>query len=183
MNSVILIGRLTRDPEVKVAQNGMSVATFTIAIDRPAREGVEKQADFPRITCFGKQAEICEKCLAKGRRVAVEGRLQTGSYQNKSGDTIYITDVIARRVEILDWPGQNRADGNGGTQQSHRATPVPRTPQRKDESSNGFQKPYFAETRDPRPVEQQTSIFAGRQAVPKAELPPNFEEFPEEVPF
>lgn len=104
MNSVILIGRLTRDPELRYTSGTqMAVATFTVAIDRPVRAGAEKQTDFPRVTVFGKQAENCEKYLAKGRLVGVQGRLQTGSYTNKDGVTVYTTDVVADRVEFLDW--------------------------------------------------------------------------------
>ena len=104
MNSVVLIGRLTRDPEIRyTAATQMAVATFTIAIDRPVRAGGEKQTDFPRITVFGRQAENCERYLAKGRLVGVQGRLQTGSYQNKDGVTDYTTDVVADRVEFLEW--------------------------------------------------------------------------------
>lgn len=103
MNSVILIGRLTRDPEVRyTAGTQMAIATFDLAVDRPQRQGQEKQTDFPRITVFGKQAEACEKYLRKGRLVCVEGRLQTGSYKNKNGDTVYTTDVVANRVEFLE---------------------------------------------------------------------------------
>lgn len=104
MNSVILIGRLTRDPELRYTSGTqMAVATFTVAIDRPVRAGAEKQTDFPRVTVFGKQAENCEKYLAKGRLVGVQGRLQTGSYTNKDGVTVYTTDVVADRVEF--WNG------------------------------------------------------------------------------
>lgn len=103
MNNVTLIGRLTRDPEVRYTANTqMAVATFTIAIDRPVRAGGEKQTDFPRITVFGKQAENCEKYLFKGRLVGVQGRLQTGSYHNREGVTVYTTDVVADRVEFLE---------------------------------------------------------------------------------
>jgi single-strand DNA-binding protein len=112
MNSVQLIGRLTRDPEVRYTANTqMAVATFTIAIDRPVRAGEEKKADFPRITVFGKQAETCEKYLQKGRKVAIEGRIQTGSYQNKNGDTVYTTDVVANRVEFLEWGDRQQGGG------------------------------------------------------------------------
>ena len=104
MNSVVLIGRLTRDPEVRYTSGTqMAVCTFTIAIDRPVRAGGEKQTDFPRVTVFGKQAENCERFLAKGRLVGVQGRLQTGSYTNKDGATVYTTDVVADRVEFLEW--------------------------------------------------------------------------------
>ncbi|MCI5697735.1 MAG: single-stranded DNA-binding protein [Clostridiales bacterium] len=116
MNSVVLIGRLTRDPELRyTSSTQMAVASFTIAVDRPTRSGGERQADFPRITVFGKQAENCDKYLAKGRLVAVQGRLQTGSYQNKNGDTVYTTDVIADRVQFLEWgdrPQSGRDSGN-----------------------------------------------------------------------
>lgn len=116
MNSVVLIGRLTRDPEVRYTASQMAVATFTIAIDRPVRSGGEKQTDFPRITVFGKQAENCEKYLAKGRLVGVQGRLQTGSYKNRDGATVYTTDVVADRVEFLEWG--DRAQGSQNRQSS-----------------------------------------------------------------
>ena len=103
MNSVVLIGRLVKDPDVRyTAGTQMAVANFTIAIDRYVKNG-EKQTDFPRITVFGKQAENCEKFTSKGRLIAVQGRLQTGSYKNKAGETVYSTDVVADRVEFLEW--------------------------------------------------------------------------------
>ena len=102
-NLVFLIGRLTRDPEVRYTSGTqMAVCTFTLAIDRPVKAGAEKQTDFPRVTVFGKQAENCERFLAKGRLVGVQGRLQTGSYTNKDGATVYTTDVVADRVEFLE---------------------------------------------------------------------------------
>ena len=108
MNSVVLIGRLTRDPEIRyTAGTQMAVATFTVAIDRPVRAGAEKQTDFPRVTVFGKQAENCERFLAKGRLVGIQGRIQTGSYTNKDGATVYTTDVVADRVEFLEWGDRN----------------------------------------------------------------------------
>jgi single-strand DNA-binding protein len=117
MNSVVLIGRLTRDPEVRyTAGTQMAVASFTIAIDRPVRAGGEKQTDFPRITVFGKQAENCEKFLTKGRLVGVQGRIQTGSYKNRDGVTVYTTDVVADRVEFLEWG--DRAQSSGSTRQN-----------------------------------------------------------------
>ena len=102
MNTVSLIGRLTRDPEVRYTSTQMAVARFSIAIDRPAKEGGEKQADFPNIVVFGKQAETCERYLAKGRKVAINGRIQTGSYTDKEGRKVYTTDVVANYVEFLD---------------------------------------------------------------------------------
>ena len=79
MNHVSLIGRLTRDPEVRYSGDQMAIARFSIAIDRPPRRDGTKETDFPNIVVFGKQAENCEKYLVKGRLVAIEGRIQTGS--------------------------------------------------------------------------------------------------------
>ena len=122
MNSVVLIGRLTRDPEVRYTSGSqMAVCTFSIAIDRPARQGEERKTDFPRITVFGKQAENCERFLKKGRLVGVQGRLQTGSYTNKDGATVYTTDVVADRVEFLEWG--DRQSQNDGYQQSYQRAP------------------------------------------------------------
>lgn len=123
MNNVVLIGRLTRDPEVRyISESQTAVATFTIAIDRPARSGQEKKTDFPRITVFGRQAENCERFLAKGRLVGIQGRIQTGSYTNKDGQTVYTTDVVADRVEFLEWG--DRAQGGSGQFQARPQAPA-----------------------------------------------------------
>ena len=108
MNSVNLIGRLTKEPQVRYTGDGLAVASFTLAVDRPAKKGEDKQADFPRIIVFGKQAENCEKYLTKGRLVAIMGRIQTGSYEKQNGDRVYTTDVIADRVQFLEW-GEDKA--------------------------------------------------------------------------
>ncbi len=108
MNSVVLIGRLTRDPELSYTPNTQSaVCRFTIAVDRPRRQGEDQGADFIRITVWGRQAETCDRYLSKGRQVAVLGRIQTGSYKNREGVTVYTTDIVADRVEFL-------SNGNGG---------------------------------------------------------------------
>ena len=117
MNSVILIGRLTRDPELRYTPNTQTaVAHFTLAIDRPVSAGQERQADFIRITVFGKQAETVDRYLKKGSQAAVSGRIQTGSYRDKNGQTVYTTDVIANRVEFLG--SRNNDSYQGGQQQS-----------------------------------------------------------------
>ena len=136
MNSVVLIGRLTRDPEVRyTAGTQMAVCTFTVAIDRPVRAGGEKQTDFPGVTVFGKQAENCERFLAKGRLVGVQGRLQTGSYTNKDGATVYTTDVVADRVEFLEWgdrpqggQGQSYSRGQAQSQASSQSSDFDEAP-------------------------------------------------------
>ena len=104
MNSVVLIGRLVRDPDVRyTSDTQMAVCGFAIAIDRATKQGEEKKTDYPRVTVFGKQAENCERFLKKGRLVGVQGRLQTGSYDKSDGTRVYTTDVDADRVEFLEW--------------------------------------------------------------------------------
>lgn len=123
MNNVVLTGRLTKDPELRyIPESQNAVATFTLAVDRPFSK--EKQADFIRITVFGKQAEHCEKYLAKGRMTGIQGRIQTGSYKNKEGATVYTTEVIADRVEFLDWgdKGSSRSD-SGFERQDPKGSP------------------------------------------------------------
>ncbi|MBQ6501213.1 MAG: single-stranded DNA-binding protein [Mogibacterium sp.] len=101
MNSVDLTGRLTRDPEIRYTSgDNMAVATFNLAVDRDGQKdnNGNKVADFPRVTAFGKTAELIEKYIKKGSYIEVQGRIQTGSYKNKNGDTIYTTDVVANRI-------------------------------------------------------------------------------------
>lgn len=105
MNQVILIGRLTKDVETRYTQEQMAVSKFTLAVDR-IKKG---ETDFIRVTVFGKQAENCERYLHKGSQCAVQGRLQTGSYE-KDGVTHYTTDVIADRVQFLGGQRDARED-------------------------------------------------------------------------
>ena len=107
MNSVQLIGRLTRDPELRYTQSQKAVCKFTIAIDR----GKDKGADFIPIVVWDRTAEVAEKYLKKGRQVAIEGRIQTGSYQKDDGTKVYTTDVVAHRVHfIYDRPKEEQKD-------------------------------------------------------------------------
>jgi len=108
MNNAVLIGRLTKDPELRyIPQSETAVANFTLAVDRPMSK--EKTADFIRIVAFGKTAELCERFLSKGKQVAIQGRIQTGSYENKNGDRVYTTDVVADRVEFLGKKDEERS--------------------------------------------------------------------------
>ncbi len=110
MNQVVLIGRLVKDPELRfIAGSGRAVANFTIAVDKEmSREKKAEMsaagkptADFIRIVAWGKTAELCADYLAKGRQVAVNGSINTGSYKTPSGETRYTTDVVASRVEFI----------------------------------------------------------------------------------
>ena len=126
MNKVILTGRLVRDPELRYTQSNQAVCTFTLAVDkrlsRDKREEAEANnrptADFPRITVWGKQAENASRYLSKGSQCAVEGRIQTGSYQDReTGKMVYTTDVVADNVEFLG----ARSDNHGQNQNSYAA--------------------------------------------------------------
>lgn len=97
MNNVVLIGRLTKDPDLTYTQSGTAVCKFTLAVDRQGKDG----ADFIKIVTWNKTAENCGKYLAKGRQAAIQGRIQTGSYKSKDGHTVYTTDVIANNVQFL----------------------------------------------------------------------------------
>ena len=102
MNKVMLIGRLVRDPDIKTSQSGVVVARYTIAVDRRFKKDGEQSADFIGCIAFGKTAEFAEKYFAKGIKIAVVGRIQTGSYENKDGQKIYTTDVVVEENEFTE---------------------------------------------------------------------------------
>lgn len=121
MNKIILIGRLTRDVEMRYGtnNNNTAIARYTLAVNRPYRQDGGPEADFLPCVAFGKTAEFAEKYLAKGMRVAVEGRIQTGSYTNREGQKVYTTEVVVERQEFLekragDGPAAPDAAGSGG---------------------------------------------------------------------
>ena len=102
LNKVVLIGRLTRDPETRVLSSGSSVSTFTLAVDRTfkSRDG-ERGTDFIPIVAWGKTADLCGQYLSKGRQTAVAGRIQTRSYDANDGSKRYVTEVVAEEVTFL----------------------------------------------------------------------------------
>ncbi len=105
MNSVVLIGRLARDPELRFTTSGKAVATFSVAVNRAFSK--TKEADFFNIVVWGKTAENCANYIAKGRLVGIQGRLQSRSYETQSGDKRYVTEVVADQVEFLEWGDRN----------------------------------------------------------------------------
>lgn len=117
MNKVILVGRLTRDPEVRYSQgeNAMAIARYTLAVDRRfnRNNGDENTADFIGCVAFGRSGEFAEKYLHKGMKIAVTGRIQTGSYTNKDGVKVYTTDVVVEDHEFVESKNSNSA-GDGG---------------------------------------------------------------------
>ena len=116
MNKVILMGRLTRDPDVRytTGEKQMTIARFTLAVDRRFKREGEPDADFIGCTAFGKTAEFAEKYLKQGTKVAVTGRIQTGSYTNKDGVKVYTTDVVIEECEFAE---SKNASGNSGFSQ------------------------------------------------------------------
>lgn len=102
MNAVQLVGRFTRDPDVRYTESGLSIARFTIAVDRRFKKEGEQAADFINCVSFGKTAEFIEKYFGKGMRIGVTGRIQTGSYTNKDGAKVYTTDVIVEAAEFVE---------------------------------------------------------------------------------
>lgn len=120
MNKVSLVGRLTRDPEVRYTEGGTSIARFSIAVDRRFKSEGQPDADFPNIVAFGKTAEFIEKYFGQGNRIGLTGRIQTGSYTNNDGVKVYTTDVVAEEVEFVE---SKTASGDSGYQQTSRPTP------------------------------------------------------------
>ncbi len=114
MNKVILMGRLTRDPEVRYAQNGnqMAIARFSIAVDRRFKREGEPDADFFNCTAFGKQAEFVEKYLRKGTKILTCGRIQNDNYTNKDGQMVYSVRVMVDEIEFAE--SKNSAGGAEG---------------------------------------------------------------------
>ena len=102
MNKVILIGRLTRDPELRYTSSNVATCTFSLAVDRPfTNQSGEREADFINIVVWRKQAENCKNYLTKGSQVAIEGRIQTRNYDDKDGKKVYVTEVVADNVQFL----------------------------------------------------------------------------------
>ena len=117
MNKVILMGRLTRDPDIRYSQgqNAMAIARYTLAVDRRGRRdanGSEQTADFISCVAFGKTAEFAERYLHQGTKLVVEGRIQTGSYTNKDGQKVYTTDIVVENCEFAE--SKNSAGADNG---------------------------------------------------------------------
>lgn len=112
MNKAILIGRLTKDPDSRVTQNGTAVCTFTLAVDRRFKDSSgEKQTDFIQIVAWRKTAELCSKYLHKGSLAGICGEIQTRSYEAKDGGKRYVTEVVSDEVQFLDTKGKAEQGG------------------------------------------------------------------------
>ena len=112
MNRVVLVGRLTRDPELRYTSSNVATCTFSLAVDRPfTNQSGEREADFINIVVWRKQAENCKNYLTKGSQVAIEGRIQTRNYDDKDGKKVYVTEILASNISFLDAKGTT-AGGN-----------------------------------------------------------------------
>ena len=117
MNKIVLMGRLTADPQVRYSQgdNATAVARYTLAVNRKFKKDGEPTADFVPCVVFGKSAEFTEKYFRKGMQVAISGRIQTGSYTNKDGNKIYTTDVVVEEQEFAESKVASQNNGSGST--------------------------------------------------------------------
>jgi single-strand DNA-binding protein len=127
MNNVVLMGRLTRDPEVRYSNSDtpLAIARYTLAVDRRFKRDGEPSADFIRCISFGKAGEFAEKYFSQGMRVVVSGRIQTGSYKNRNGDTVYTTEVVTETLEFAESKKSSQGNGSqtGSTQSNAGAVP------------------------------------------------------------
>ena len=131
MNKVILMGRLTRDPDIRYSQgeNSQAIARYTLAVDRRfRREGSEQTADFIGCVAFGRQAEFAEKYLHKGIKIAITGRIQTGSYTRQDGTKVYTTDVVVEEQEFAESKAASQQNAAAASQQYNRSA-APAAPQ------------------------------------------------------
>ncbi|WP_441001696.1 single-stranded DNA-binding protein [Staphylococcus epidermidis] len=127
INRVILVGRLTKNPEYRQTPNGVSVATFTLAVNRPFTNSQgEREADFINVVVFRRQAENVNNYLSKGSLAGVDGRVQSRNYENNEGRRVFVTEVVADSVQFLDSKGSNQQ--NSQSQQQRGQAPAGNNP-------------------------------------------------------
>ena len=163
MNKVILIGRLTRDPELRYTGTNTAVATFSLAVNRPfTNQAGEREADFINIVVWRKQAENVKNYLTQGSQVAIDGRLQTRTYDDQNGQRRYITEVIADNVEFL---GSRNSSNNSNNMNNTSSA-----------ATNAGPTPYdFADNASPKGTDVDSNPFADFGA--------NIEISDDELPF
>ena len=141
MNKVILMGRLTRDPDIRYSQgeNAQAVARYTLAVDRRfRRQDGDQQADFIGCVAFGRQAEFAEKYLHQGTKIAITGRIQTGSYTRNDGTKVYTTDVVVEEQEFTESKNAAAQTSGASWQPAPAAAPAPAPSAPADLSADGF---------------------------------------------
>ncbi|MFX4303041.1 single-stranded DNA-binding protein [Alicyclobacillus tolerans] len=130
INRAVLIGRLTNDPELRYTSNGTPVATFILAVNRPRTKNDQQEADFLPIVVWSKMGESCAQYLHKGSTCAVDGRIQTRSYENRDGQKVRITEIVAENVRFLDPKGGNGRGTSPTTSTQPASNARPATSQR-----------------------------------------------------
>lgn len=135
INTVVLTGRLTRDPELKFSQSGVAVCRFTLAVNRSfANANGEREADFPNIVTFKRQAENVANHLKKGSLAGVEGRIQTSNFEGKDGNRVFMTEIIANSVQFLEPKSSNQQNTQNNASTGYQSQPNTNTP---NYNSNG----------------------------------------------
>lgn len=158
LNRVVLVGRLTRDPELRVSQNNVAVATFNLAVNRPfTSQNGERGADFINCVVFRKQAENVNQYVKKGSLVGIDGRIQTRNYENKDGQRVYVTEVVVDNFALLESRKDREARGqNGGYTPNNGNNSTP--------STNNFQNNGGSQNNNPQNNNNQNNAqdpFAG----------------------
>ena len=154
INSVNLVGRLTRDVELRVSQSNVAVASFTLAVNRSFKSANgEREADFINCVAFKKTAEILNQYAGKGSQIGVTGSIQTRNYENKEGQRVYVTEVIANNIALLDSKGSNNA--SDGQQSQAR----PNTNQAQQTRSQAPDENPFANSKGPVDISNEMLPF------------------------
>lgn len=151
MNKVVLIGRLSRDPELRYTSNNTPVCQISVAISRPVAQGHEPETDFINVTIWNKQAENLVKYVKKGNQIAIEGRIQTRSYDNEEGKKVYVTEVLANHVEFIG-SNSNKTNDNQTQVQDNKTS-------------------YTVEEIDNIPIDDPFSNFGQRVEIDDSQLP------------
>lgn len=151
MNKVVLIGRLSRDPELRHTSNNTPVCQINVAVSRPVSQGKEPETDFINVTVWNKQAENLVKYVKKGNQIAIEGRIQTRSYDNEEGKKVYITEVLANHVEFIG-SNSNKTNDNQTQVQDNKTS-------------------YTVEEIDNIPIDDPFSNFGQRVEIDDSQLP------------
>lgn len=151
MNKVVLIGRLSKEPELRYTLNNTPVCQINVAISRPISQGKEPETDFINVTIWNKQAENLVKYVKKGNQIAIEGRIQTRSYDNEEGKKVYVTEVLANHVEFIG-NNSNKANDTEKQNQSNKTS-------------------YTAEEIDNMPSDDPFSKFGQKLEISDSDLP------------
>ena len=151
MNKVVLIGRLSRDPELRHTSNNTPVCQINVAVSRPVAQGKEPETDFINVTVWNKQAENLVKYVKKGNQIAIEGRIQTRNYDNEEGKKVYVTEVLANHVEFIG-SNSNKTNDNQTQVQDNKTS-------------------YTVEEIDNIPIDDPFSNFGQRVEIDDSQLP------------